>query len=185
MIENTHERLLSAPLAVAGELIDRLSSEADALWPRESWPPLRFDGPLAVGARGGHGPVRYFVSEYEPGRRVLFRFTAPRGFNGTHGFAAEEIAPGVTCLRHSLEMRAAGWARLTWPLAFRWLHDALIEDALDRAEAFCAGQVVQPREWSLRVRLLRRIFAAGQRGVLSDRRARFPRKQQSRTALNR
>ena len=117
---------------------------------------MRFDRPLAVGAIGGHGPIRYVVEEYEPGRRISFRFTAPRGFVGTHGFDVEEAAPHVSRVRHELVMRLEGWARLAWPLAFRWLHDALVEDALDCAEASCAAPVVKKSKWSLWVRALRR-----------------------------
>ncbi|MCA1626683.1 MAG: hypothetical protein LC742_01790 [Acidobacteria bacterium] len=58
-------------------------------------------------------------------------------------------------LRHVLEVRVAGMARLSWPLAFRWLHDALIEDALDRAENFGRPSPVKQREWSWWVNLLR------------------------------
>lgn len=155
MIRNVHERLISAPLTAAGELIDKLASRDDLLWPRERWPAMKFDRPLGVGARGGHGPIRYVVEAYVPGRRIRFRFTAPRGFVGTHGLDLAEIAPGVSRLRHVLEMRAEGWARVSWPLMFRWLHDALIEDALDRAEAFGEMAAGERRGWSPPVRALR------------------------------
>jgi hypothetical protein len=45
--------------------------------------------------------------------------------------------------------------RFGWPLAVRWLHDALIEDALDRAETATAARPVPARRWSPWVRLLR------------------------------
>jgi hypothetical protein len=121
---------------------------------------MRFDRPLGVGARGGHGPIRYFVEEREPGRCIRFRFTAPRGFLGTHGFDMEEVAPRAVRLRHTLEMSVEGLAMLTWPLFFRPLHDALIEDALDRAEAQAPGTPAGRREWSLYVKLLRWGLAA-------------------------
>ncbi|CAN5336746.1 hypothetical protein BH18ACI2_BH18ACI2_00910 [soil metagenome] len=158
-VRNVHERLLQTPLAAAGELIDKLAARDDVLWPRERWPAMRFDRPLGVGARGGHGPIRYFVEAYEPGRQIRFRFTAPRGFDGTHGFDLEEVSPGVVRLRHVLEMRVAGVARLSWPLVFRWLHDALIEDALDRAENFGQPSPIKQREWSWWVCLLRRVLS--------------------------
>jgi hypothetical protein len=56
---NIHERTLNAPVALAGTLIDSLSSNDDRLWSHDSWPPMRFDQPLGIGAAGGHGPVRY------------------------------------------------------------------------------------------------------------------------------
>jgi hypothetical protein len=123
---------------------------------------MRFDRPLAIGARGGHGPIRYDVDAYEPGRSVRFRFTAPRGFEGFHAYEVDERA-GRTILRHVLEMRASGAARATWPLVFRPLHDALIEDSLDRAEHAVTGGVARPAHWSAYVRFLRAAFTRGRR----------------------
>lgn len=159
MVRNTHERIINAPRAKIGNLIDRLGSREDELWPRDEWPPIRFDRPLAIGAKGGHGPVRYVVEDYAPGQRIVFRFLAPRGFMGTHALDVEEISSERVRVRHILEMRATGAARLTWPLIFRPLHDALIEDALDRAESFCAGKKIESRAaWTWRVWLLRVLF---------------------------
>jgi hypothetical protein len=153
---NVHERTMCAPVDAVGKLIDSLSSSEDRLWPRR-WPPMRFDRPLAVGAVGGHGPIRYCVGSYEPGISVTFVFTAPRGFAGTHRFEVERIDGESSRLRHVLEMRATGKARITWPLVYRPLHDALIEDALDRASAALGCGVVRAR-WSLYVRLLRKVL---------------------------
>src|SRR3712207_995665 len=99
-IVNVHGRVLHAPAAEVGALIDALGSDADRLWPSETWPPLRFAGPLAAGVKGGHGPVRYVVEAYRPGRRIRFRFTAPAGFEGTHGFSVEEAEDGLARLVH-------------------------------------------------------------------------------------
>ena len=161
MVRNVHERVIRTPLPapeVGGLLIDNLAGRDDALWPRERWPPMRFDRPLGVGASGGHGPIRYVVEDFVPGRSVRFRFTAPRGIVGTHGFDVEAVAAGAVRVRHTMSARLGGWARLSWPLVFRWLHDALIEDALDRAEAGCRPlRAAPPRQWPRRVRVLRRV----------------------------
>jgi hypothetical protein len=137
-----------------GPLIDSLASNEDRLWPRGKWPPMRFDRPLAVGAVGGHGPVRYSVEEYRPGQAIFFRFSAPRGFNGTHCFEVED-RQGKAILRHRLEMRATGPALLSWPLFFRPLHDACLEDCMDRATASLGIALERPARWSIYVRLLR------------------------------
>ncbi len=154
---NVHERVLQAPAEAVGQLLDGLASENDALWPHDRWPRMRFDGPLRVGAAGGHGPVRYVVDEYVAGRRVVFRFTAPAGFVGTHGFDVRRQDQS-TCLRHSLEMNTKGSAVVSWPLIFRWLHEALIEDSLDRAQQALCEEPEEPARWSLYVRLLRGAF---------------------------
>jgi hypothetical protein len=156
-VRNVHERALDAPVERVGALIDSLSSRADRLWPWERWPPLRLDRGLVAGATGGHGPVRYRVEEYEPGECVVFRFTGPRGFRGTHGYRLERDGARRTVLRHELEMEPAGPALITWPLFFRPLHDALVEDSLDKAEREVVGSVRTPRRWSRRVRLLRAV----------------------------
>jgi len=115
---------------------------------------MRFDRPLGVGAMGGHGPVCYSIEEYRSGLSILFRFSAPRGFDGTHRFEAED-RQGATILRHVLEMRATGPARLSWPLLFRPLHDACLEDCLDRATVSLGIVLPHPARWSIYVRMLR------------------------------
>lgn len=156
-VYNVHERLLAAKQHEVGVLIDTLASSDDELWPRRDWPPMAFDRPLAAGAVGGHGPVRYTVAAYVPGTWVRFAFTGPRGFHGFHEYAALAVDEEHTALRHTLAMDNRGAARLTWPLLFRPLHDALLEDSLDRAELACAGRPARPARWSPYVRFLRRL----------------------------
>ncbi|WP_411132833.1 SRPBCC family protein [Streptomyces sp. C10] len=157
-VYNVHERVLPVAGAEAGLLIDGLSGDADPLWPGHDWYPMRFDGPLAAGAAGGHGPVRYTVAAYVPGQWVRFLFTGPRGFHGFHEYTVHPLGPDRTLLRHTLAMHARGPARLSWPLAYRPLHDAALEDSLDRAERACTGTVARPARWSRYVRLLRRLI---------------------------
>ncbi|MFD7028539.1 SRPBCC family protein [Streptomyces sp. NPDC059917] len=157
-VYNVHERLLTTGAKEVGALIDSLSAgAADGLWPHANWPAMEFDRPLAVGATGGHGPVRYTVTAYVPGTWVRFAFSGPRGFDGFHEFTALPVDGERTMLRHTLAMGVSGPARLTWPLAYRWMHDACLEDALDRAESARTGTVARPARWSPYVRLLRAL----------------------------
>ena len=151
---NIHERELEAPASRVGRLLDSLASEQDALWPLHAWPRMSFDRPVGVGAVGGHGPIRYIVEAYSPGKSVRFRFTAPRGFDGFHALEVESRDPASPHLRHTLQMTTHGLARLTWPLIFRPLHDALVEDALTTAEA-SLERSSRARPWSSWVRCLR------------------------------
>jgi hypothetical protein len=97
--------MLKASLTEVGWLLDHLASEEDRLWPRQYyWLAMEFDRKLQKGAVGGHGPVRYFIESYEPGRSIIFRFTKPKGFDGIHGFFIEEIEPGLVKLEHKIEM---------------------------------------------------------------------------------
>lgn len=155
VIENVHERRLTAASEVVGGLLDSLASEDDRLWPHRRWPPMRLDNGLTPGSRGGHGPVRYEVARYEPGRLAAFAFTPDFGIVGEHRCEVVDGPDGAVLLRHTLEGRPTGWMRLGWPLAIRWLHDALIEDAFDRAEAQVSGERWIPSSLPSHVRLLR------------------------------
>lgn len=165
-IRNVHERRLTAAPAAVGELLESLASDDDRLWPRRRWPPMLLDNGLALGSRGGHGPVRYEVVRYEPGRLVAFAFTPDFGIAGEHRCEVVDGPEGTTLLRHTLEGRPTGWMRLGWPLAFRWLHDALIEDAFDRAEAQVDGHGHRwiPSSLPGHVRLLRWMLTRRQPG---------------------
>jgi len=154
---NVHERTLPAAPADVGGLIRSLSSEHDALWPRSRWPAMTFDRPLGLNAAGGHGPIRYVVQEIQKDL-IRFRFTAPKGFNGYHGFEVLPLSERETILRHALDMNAEGLAVLSWPLLYRPLHDALIEDSLACAEE-SLGLQPQIRPWSPWVRFLRWLLS--------------------------
>ncbi|MER5783884.1 SRPBCC family protein [Streptomyces mobaraensis] len=160
-VVNVHERLVGAGKEEVGALLDALGGEGDRLWPRRAWPPMVLDRPLAVGATGGHGRVRYTVAAYVPGVWVRFVFRAPRGFHGFHEFAVLPVDERRTVLRHTLAIRARRSARFTVPFFWQPLHDACLEDALDRAEWKCADGPTRPARWSPYVRLLRWVGSRG------------------------
>ncbi|MFI7189210.1 SRPBCC family protein [Nocardia nova] len=155
MISNIHSRVIAADAQTVGRLLDTLGSGDDRLWPTRQWPAMRFDRPLGVDATGGHGPIRYTCVEYVPGREVKFRFHRPAGFDGTHGFVVEELDATHTRLTHELIMRTHGKDRLIWPLVWRRLHDALIEDSLDLAETTLVPGSAPRNHHSRYVRFLR------------------------------
>lgn len=83
-----------------GALLDGLVSAEDRLWPSERWPTMPFvlDGPLAVGTAGRMGIIResqihQVVEEYEPGRRLVFRFAPGLGLAGTHCLEVAPLGP--------------------------------------------------------------------------------------------
>ena len=159
-VENRHQRELTLNISEAHLLIDNLASKGDIFWPRENWPAMKFDGGLKKGANGGHGPIRYKITEYTPGRYIRFHFTAPHGFYGYHALNLVEIDKSRVKLSHEIIMKIGGPARLTWPLIFRPLHDALLEDALTKAARY-AGMNPQSVPWSFWVRFLRYLFKKG------------------------
>jgi hypothetical protein len=165
VIDNVHERILNAPAAEVGKLLDRLGAPGDPLWPSPTWIPMRFDRPLAVGADGGHGPVRYHVTAYEPGHRVEFTFHPRIGLTGTH--TAEIVAHGPdTCvLRHRLTATPTGSMRLLWPALVGACHDTVVEHLLDNAEHAVTGTVAHPVRYPWRARLAVALESVRLRGV--------------------
>jgi hypothetical protein len=157
-IVNVHERRVSCSLEQAMSLLSDLSSERDRLWPRDRWPAMRFDRALQVGAVGGHGMIRYRVTEVTS-TKVVFEFDPEMGLAGTHCFEVSETdETQLTLFRHTLSAEPSGAMRVSWPLVVGPLHDALVEDAFDGAHAIASGQPVRRAPFSLRVRSLRRLL---------------------------
>jgi hypothetical protein len=157
---NIHERFLHAPAAEVGQLVDSLASSEDRLWPNHCWPAMKLDKPLGVGADGGHGPIRYVIESFTPGQLIWFRFTGPKGFDGGHGYevVVEEGKP--TLLRHTLRMKTTWPATISWPLMYRPMHDALIEDSLTNAQV-SLGLEPEVKPWSFKVKMLRNYLTGG------------------------
>ena len=151
-IRNVHFRDYAAAPARLGALIDAVLDPARTIWPSPPWPALKLDRGLEVGSRGGHGPIGYEVVSYEPGRRVRFSFDPKLGFDGWHELAVEGAR-----LVHTLAFEARGFALLKWLVVIRPLHDALLEDLLDRA-AVALGETPRRARWSWRVKLNREIL---------------------------
>lgn len=159
-IVNVHQRLLYASPEQVGALIAALSSPEDVLWPNDTWPRMKFDRPLGVGATGGHGPIGYFVEAYVPGESIRFRFTEPKGFNGWHACEVLDATARHCVLEHRIEMKLEGTAHLLWPFVVRPLHDALVEDLLSQAQA-ALGNHPKVVPWSPWVRFLRWWHSSG------------------------
>jgi hypothetical protein len=164
-IFNRHDRIIPAEKDALGSILDSLSGPEDALWPRETWPPMVLDPGLKVGAAGGHGPVRYRVSDYIPGRRAVFQFDRAglmAGINGRHYF---EVVPrrGHVIIRHDLEGDCDLGMWLKWTFFVRPLHNTVIEDAFDKVESRFSRTAVKRSQWGPYIRFLRRLIARRRR----------------------
>jgi hypothetical protein len=164
-MRNIQRRDIEAPAAAVGALLDRLASDTDPLWPTPAWPPIRFDRGLAVGSVGGHGPIRYSVAEYEPGRRVRFVFDPSIGLDGFHELIVEPLDERRTRLTHDLVGKPRGTMRLVWALAVRWMHEALLQDLLDNAQLAATGCLREKARWSRWVRFMRARMSPKPQGV--------------------
>jgi hypothetical protein len=160
-IESIHTRELPVPVQELGQILDTLAGRDDKIWPIERWPndPIGFDRPLGIGAKGGHGPIRYTVTAYEPGRSITFEFDPGSGLQGHHGFEVEPAGSGRARMRHVLDVEVGGIYRLLRPV-FLAMHDALVEDLLDNAELATTARIARPARWPRWLQLANRIEVA-------------------------
>jgi hypothetical protein len=157
---NVHERLIPADPELVWELLMTMSGPHDRLWPARV-PPLRFDGPLVVGARGRHGPIHYELTSLQPTARTLvFQFRHPTDLVGHHSFKVSPHGQSSAVLRHEVIADPTRWMRLRWPLMVRWIHDAFVEEVLDQAERALGGFPAHPHQ---RSRWVKSLLALGAR----------------------
>ncbi|MCF7560902.1 hypothetical protein L3X39_09670 [Sabulilitoribacter multivorans] len=135
-VVNIHKRIINQPLVKVTELFKTLATSNDLVWPYENWPAIKFKNGLNVGSKGGHGRIRYTITEYEAGKYIKFKFTKPEGFNGTHTLKINSIHSDKTEISHDIQIRTSFKATFLWVFVIRWLHDALIEEAFDKVENY-------------------------------------------------
>lgn len=156
-VSSIHERHIQATPEEWGHLLSSLASANDRLWPHERWMPMHLEPSLTVGARGGHGPIRYAVVEHVPEQKVVFQFSPRRGrvfLQGIHYFEGHPQGSGFL-IRHVIDARASLGAFLKWKLLIEPLHDALIEDAFDKVQKATGPPITRPSTWGPRVRMIR------------------------------
>ena len=153
---NIHSRHISQPKIEVAKLFKTLATENDLMLATDKWSPMKLDKGMQVGSKGGHGPIRYFITEYLQDNSVTFQFDFT-GFNGFHKFELFETGQNKTQLKHTIDMTTTGSATLKWAMAIRWLHDAYIEDAFDKVENYFTIDN-KSTEWNLWVRVLRKIM---------------------------
>lgn len=153
-----HFRVIKQPIEKVAKLMETLSKDDDKVWPHENWPAMKFKGGIRVGAKGRHGPIRYQVEKYNPKECIRFRFTSPKGFIGTHEFSIEEMSEYETMITHTIDIRTKGKDTLSWLIVVRAMHDALLEDCLDKIENSFSNQDKRTN-WSWWVKFVRKQIA--------------------------
>jgi len=156
---NIHSRIIQKPFEVTSLLLDSLATEVDPIWPSEHWPKIKFKNGLQVGSKGGHGIVRYSIEKYIPNQYIEFKFSKPKGFFGIHKFEIIKKDQYSSEFIHTIDAHMKGIALITWPLAIRPLHNALIEDAFDKVEGLYSSEE-KKTAWSPWVRFLRKLLGA-------------------------
>jgi hypothetical protein len=155
-VVNIHRREIKQPKFELEKLFQTLASENDLMLATDKWSPMKLDKGLQVGSKGGHGPMKYFVIDYQQNNSITFQFDL-KGFDGFHKFKLTELETGKTELLHIIEMNTSGFSTIKWSLVIRWLHDAYIEDALDKVESYFTKDKKRSR-WNLWVKILRKIM---------------------------
>ncbi len=92
---NIHSKEINQPTSEVAKLFKTLASENDMMLATDKWSPMKLDKGLQVGSKDGHGPIKYFVTDYQQDNSITFRFDLT-GFNGFHRFEIIEIHPGKT-----------------------------------------------------------------------------------------
>ena len=157
-VTNIHKRKLQQTKAQVVILFKTLATNDDKIWPSENWPAIRFKEILKVGAKGGHGSVRYSIINFKEGESITFQFSKPDGFSGTHEFSINEVDKNITEITHEINMNTTTIkATVLWVIGIRLLHDALIEDAFDKIENSYSEEK-KVTKYSLWVKLLRSVF---------------------------
>jgi len=154
---NIHTRVINQPKAVLDKLFKTLATKNDEIWPKETWPAMKFKDGLIQGARGGHGPIRYTIKQITPREKIVFEFTKPSGFNGIHKLEIASLDSEQTKIKHTIDVKTNFIASISWMLGIRWLHDALIEDAFDKIENQFSEEK-KKTDWNLWVRILRKFL---------------------------
>jgi hypothetical protein len=159
---NIHKRTINQPKDKVTELLKTLSTENDRIWPKEKWPEMKFKEGIQIGAKGGHGPIRYTTEKYNPNEIIQFRFSKPNGFNGIHKFEIKELDKEKTEIKHTIDMNTEGKGTLIWTFAICSLHNALIEDGFDKLENNFSDNR-KSTEWNIWVKFLRKQISKKRR----------------------
>ena len=119
---NIHKREVQQSKAEIAKLFRTLSTDNDLMLATDKWPPMKLDNGLSVGSKGGHGPIRYSVADYQPEKLITFQFDLT-GFNGFHRFSINELEPAksittwtpiLVLVGHSNKLLGKLECRLTW-----------------------------------------------------------------------
>ncbi len=156
---NIHTRIIDQPIKSIIPIFESLASQNDRIFPIEHWSKMKLFGAKKVGTKAGHGIIKYTISKYISGKIIQFEFTSPKGFKGHHKFELSAIDIDKTELTHVINMKTTGHGTFFWIFVIRWLHDALLEDCLDKVENHFLTTALKSK-WSPWVEILRWLFKA-------------------------
>ncbi|MET7305336.1 SRPBCC family protein [Embleya sp. NPDC005575] len=139
---NTHRRVVAAPPERVWEVLARIGSPGDRLFPRD-WGSVEAPEGLRPGAPFHHRGMRCRIEAVEPEHRLWIAFPPEHG--GEHGFTLTRAPGGGTTVTHTLRSHPRGTDRVLWCLVTRAVHNAVIEAVLDNLErTACDGTLARP-----------------------------------------
>ncbi|MCA0153866.1 hypothetical protein [Winogradskyella vincentii] len=156
-VNNIHKRTINQPKERLSVLIRTLATENDLIWPTRNWPSMRFKEGFKIGAKGGHGIIKYEIIKLKDGESIRFKFIKPEGFIGYHQLHLVGLSEIKTEIVHEIKMRTTFKATFFWLFIIRWLHNALIEEAFDNVENHFSVQQKNP-QYNYWVKFLRRAY---------------------------
>lgn len=153
---NVHSRVCDGSWPAATSLLASIAEPETGLWPADPWPPLRLNRGLTIGSSGGHGPIRYTVTDRSDAH-VCFAFSEHNRFAGSHSLTVHP-ENGRVRWTHVLHIRRPD---LVTQAVIVPLHDQVLEQLLDNAENLLAGRRPSPRRIPLRARARLALAARG------------------------
>ena len=156
-ILNIHKRAFLESKDEVSKIFASLSGDNDQVWPTEKWPRMIFENGLKEGEIGRHGIVKYSVNKFIPSRLIEFTFIEPKEFKGIHKLELNEVEENKIELKHTIDADLSIRGIFLWYFAIKWLHDALLEDCLDKVENHFLAEKKKTK-WNFWVKFLRRIL---------------------------
>lgn len=154
-----HQRTIDCAIETARGLFETFVDNDSIFWPTSSWPRDAFnDDQLKIGSIGGHGGTKYKIQHYQPGACLEFSFIYPKGYLGTHEFRLIFLNSSQFLLCHVTNIKTNIYHWMLWQIMIRWVHDALIQDAFDKAELHLMGKIRLKSTWKYRVYLIRHLL---------------------------
>lgn len=96
---NVHKRTVNQPKSKIEELLKLWQLQIIDYGQPEKWPEMRFANGIRIGAKGGHGAIKYSVEQYNPEWIIQFHFLKPHRFNGFHKSENEQLSQNQTQIK--------------------------------------------------------------------------------------
>lgn len=70
-------------------MFETLATEHDLILATGTCPPMKLNKGLKIGSKGGHGTIKYLITNYQSDTSITFQFDI-KNFNGIYKFEIKE-----------------------------------------------------------------------------------------------